>query len=62
MATVLIVEDDSVLAETMAAHLREAGHESVQTGDGRKALSRLRYQYVWFPFHPQPVIAQIAAW
>jgi DNA-binding response OmpR family regulator len=44
MATVLIVEDDSVLAESMAAHLREAGHESVQVGDGRKALSRLRYE------------------
>ncbi len=44
MATVLIVEDDGVLAESMAAHLSEAGHESLRIGDGKKALSRLRYE------------------
>jgi DNA-binding response OmpR family regulator len=43
MATVLIVEDDGVLAESMAAHLGGAGLESFRIGDGKKALARLRY-------------------
>src|SRR5262245_39419749 len=44
MATVLLVEDDAILAESMAAHLTEAGLRPFRVGDGKKALARLRYE------------------
>ena len=44
MASVLIVEDDAVLADSMAAHLAEAGLEAFRVADGKKALARLRYE------------------
>jgi two-component system, OmpR family, alkaline phosphatase synthesis response regulator PhoP len=44
MTPVLIVEDDAVLAESMAAHLAEAGLDPLRVADGRKALARLRYE------------------
>ena len=44
MATVLIVEDDTVLAESMAAHLGEAGLDAFRVASGKTALARLRYE------------------
>jgi DNA-binding response OmpR family regulator len=44
MSPVLIVEDDAVLAESMAAHLAEAGLDPLRVADGKKALARLRYE------------------
>jgi DNA-binding response OmpR family regulator len=43
MASVLIVEDDVVIAESMAAHLAAFGLDPYQVPDGKKALARLRY-------------------
>jgi DNA-binding response OmpR family regulator len=44
MASVLIVEDDAVLADSMAAHLAGVGLEALRVSDGKKALARLRYE------------------
>jgi DNA-binding response OmpR family regulator len=43
MTDVLIVEDDAVIADGMARHLREAGLDAAWVADGAKALARLRY-------------------
>src|SRR5438093_9366744 len=42
MAKVLIVEDDSVIAEGMAKHLAAAGFDPVVVGKGDQGLARLR--------------------
>lgn len=44
MSKVLIVEDDEVIADGMARHLRAAGFDAVAVGRGRTGLSRLRYE------------------
>jgi DNA-binding response OmpR family regulator len=44
MPKVLIVEDDEVIADGMARHLRAAGFDPVWVGNGRTALARLRYE------------------
>jgi two-component system alkaline phosphatase synthesis response regulator PhoP len=45
MAKVLIVEDDELIAEGMADHLRDAGFDTSVAGNGRLAISRLRYEH-----------------
>ena len=44
MAKVLIVEDDEVIADGMARHLRASSFDPVWVGNGRTALARLRYE------------------
>src|SRR4029078_8080374 len=44
MPKVLIVEDDDVIADGMARHLRAAGFDAVAVARGRAGLSRLRYE------------------
>jgi two-component system alkaline phosphatase synthesis response regulator PhoP len=44
MAKVLIVEDDSVIADGMARHLEAAGFDSVVVGKGDQGLARLRFE------------------
>ena len=44
MATVLIVEDDGVIARAMADHLRHAGHDVIVAADGDRGLRKLRYE------------------
>jgi DNA-binding response OmpR family regulator len=44
MAKVLIVEDDEILAQSMAQHLRTAGFDPVAVGRGEVGLARLRYE------------------
>jgi len=41
---VLIVEDDSVIAEGMARHLSSAGFDPVVVGRGEQGLARLRFE------------------
>ena len=44
MGRVLVVEDDSVIAEAMTRHLTEAGFEAVSVGRGDVGLKRLRFE------------------
>jgi DNA-binding response OmpR family regulator len=44
MAKVLIVEDDEVIASSMAQHLSGAGFDPVTVGRGEVGLARLRYE------------------
>src|SRR4030088_238331 len=44
MASVLVVEDDGVIARAIAAHLRHAGLDGVRAEDGDKGLRKLRYE------------------
>jgi two-component system alkaline phosphatase synthesis response regulator PhoP len=44
MARVLLVEDDGVIARSMSAHLRHAGHDVEWVEDGDKALKKLRFE------------------
>ena len=44
MAKVLIVEDDEVIADGMARHVRAAGFDPIWVANGRTALARLRYE------------------
>jgi two-component system, OmpR family, response regulator len=44
MTKVLIVEDDEVIADGMARHLRAGGFDPVWVSNGRTALARLRYE------------------
>jgi two-component system alkaline phosphatase synthesis response regulator PhoP len=44
MPSVLVVEDDGVIARAMAAHLRHAGLDVVLAEDGDKGLRKLRYE------------------
>lgn len=44
MAKVLIIEDDSVIAEGMARHLATAGFDPVIVGKGNQGLARLRFE------------------
>jgi two-component system alkaline phosphatase synthesis response regulator PhoP len=44
MAKVLIVEDDSVIADGMARHLAAAGFDAVVAGKGDQGLARLRFE------------------
>jgi DNA-binding response OmpR family regulator len=44
MAKVLIVEDDSVIAEAMARHLAGAGFDPIVVGKGDQGLARLRFE------------------
>jgi DNA-binding response OmpR family regulator len=44
MASVLVVEDDGVIARAIAAHLRHAGLDVVLAEDGDKGLRKLRYE------------------
>lgn len=39
---ILVVEDDAELSELVALHLRRAGYEVLQAGDGEAALARVR--------------------
>src|ERR687891_2113164 len=43
MATVLIVEDDAVIARGMASHLTAAGFDADFVGNGQTGLARLRF-------------------
>jgi two-component system alkaline phosphatase synthesis response regulator PhoP len=43
MARVLLVEDDGVIARSMSAHLRHAGHDVEWVEDGDRALKKLRF-------------------
>jgi DNA-binding response OmpR family regulator len=44
MATVLIVEDDDVIAQGMARHLQAAGFDPLWVSKGEQGLARLRYE------------------
>src|SRR5262245_28339372 len=44
MAKVLIVEDDSVIADGMARHLATAGFDPVVVGKGDQGMARLRFE------------------
>jgi DNA-binding response OmpR family regulator len=44
MAKVLIVEDDSVIADGMARHLAAAGFDAIVVGKGDQGLARLRFE------------------
>ena len=44
MAKVLIVEDDPVIAQGMASHLRAAGLDSTMVENGEAGLARLRFE------------------
>jgi DNA-binding response OmpR family regulator len=44
MARVLIAEDDSVIANAMATHLRRAGLDVEVVDDGERALKKLRFE------------------
>lgn len=44
MPKVLIVEDDGVVADAMAGHLRNAGFDAVSATRGLTGLARLRYE------------------
>jgi len=44
VAKVLIVEDDTVIADGMARHLSSAGFDAVVVGKGEQGLARLRYE------------------
>lgn len=44
MATVLIVEDDEVLAGVMRRHLTQAGHDVEWAQDGERGLKKLRFE------------------
>src|SRR2546423_2943264 len=44
MAKVLIVEDDEVIAASMAQHLAAAGFDPVTVGRGEVGLARVRYE------------------
>ena len=44
MAKVLIVEDDSVIADGMARHLSAAGFDPIVVGKGDQGLTRLRFE------------------
>jgi DNA-binding response OmpR family regulator len=44
MAKVLIVEDDEVIADSMARHLTSAGFEPVRVTNGTQGLARLRFE------------------
>ena len=41
MGTILIVDDDDALRETLAETVRDLGHEAILVGSGRGAVSRL---------------------
>jgi two-component system response regulator ResD len=45
VATVLIVEDDDVLARVMRQHLSAAGYDVEWAADGDRALRKLRYEH-----------------
>src|SRR5258708_1262302 len=42
MAKILIVEDETTLAETLAENLAEEGHEVLTSGDGESGLTMVR--------------------
>ena len=44
MAKVLIIEDDSVIAQGMARHLAAAGFDPLEVRNGEVGLARLRYE------------------
>ena len=44
MPSVLIVEDDGVIARSMSAHLRHAGLEVEWAEDGDRGLRKLRFE------------------
>jgi two-component system, OmpR family, alkaline phosphatase synthesis response regulator PhoP len=44
MGRVLLVEDDGVIARSMSAHLRHAGHDVEWVEDGERALKKLRFE------------------
>src|SRR5436305_14112845 len=44
MAKVLIVEDDAVIADSMAKHLAAAGFDPIVVGKGDQGLARLRFE------------------
>ena len=44
MATVLIIEDDDVIAQGMARHLQSAGFDAVGVANGETGLARLRFE------------------
>jgi DNA-binding response OmpR family regulator len=45
MARVLIVEDDELIATSIAAHLVEAGLDPVRVSNGEAGLARLRFEH-----------------
>ena len=45
MPNVLIIEDDDVIAQGMARHLREAGFDAVGVANGETGLARLRFEH-----------------
>jgi two-component system response regulator ResD len=44
VATVLIVEDDEILANVMRRHLAQAGHDVEWAADGDRALRKIRFE------------------
>ncbi len=44
MAKVLIIEDDEIIADGMARHLRSAGFDPLWVNKGESGLARLRYE------------------
>ena len=44
MATVLIVEDDEILAGVMRRHLAQAGHDVEWAADGDRGLRKIRFE------------------
>jgi CheY-like chemotaxis protein len=48
MATILIIDDDAALRESLAETLIDLGHRSVQAANGRVALDiAAREEYRW---------------
>jgi two-component system response regulator RegX3 len=44
MTTVLIIEDDAVIAKGMARHLQSAGFDAVGVANGETGMARLRFE------------------
>src|SRR4029077_3567797 len=44
VASVLVIEDDAVVARVMLQHLRHAGFEVEWVEDGQRGLTKLRYE------------------
>ncbi|MBN1428953.1 MAG: response regulator, partial [Anaerolineae bacterium] len=44
MTTILVVEDEAVVRETLVDNLREEGYQVLETGDGGEALQIIRHE------------------
>lgn len=42
MASILLIDDDNLVRESLAMHLQDAGHDVVQAADGRAGIDAFR--------------------